>query len=268
LIKRVLYAIPALALLFSVIYFHGLYAQLVASAVAVLCVHEMMEAAASVGKPMRFLGYAYASLLFPAYRFVGGFTGVAILTALGILSVFTVLVVTGRDPQDGLITVLPMLYPGLLFAFMLAIFCIDRVNISRFLLIIAFGSAVVTDTFAYFCGRLFGRHKLIPKVSPKKTVEGAAGGLLFGTAAVALLGARYQGVFGVYMNPLWYVLLGVVLSVMSQIGDLSASLVKRRLGVKDYGHIMGEHGGAMDRLDSVLFICPPVFAFYFVLILY
>jgi phosphatidate cytidylyltransferase len=264
--KRTLYAIPALAMLLSTIYFYGLYAQLVVAAMAVLCVHEMMGAVACVGRPIRLLGYIYAVLLYPAYSFVGGFLGIAILTAVGMMAVFTVLVLTGRDAIDGLLTVLPMLYPGLFFAFMLALFCIEQPDISRFLVIIAFGAAVITDTFAYFCGRLFGKHKLIPHISPKKTVEGAIGGLVFGTVAVVLLGALLQGSFHISMNPLWYGLLGFVLSMLTQIGDLAASLVKRRLGIKDYGHIMGEHGGAMDRLDSVLFISPAVFAFYFVLV--
>lgn len=264
--KRVLYAIPALVLLVSVIYFYGLYARLVVAAVALICVHEMMEAVSTVGQPMRFLGYAYALLLYPAYWYVGGFVGVAILTVFCIMAVFTVLVLTGRDALDGLVTVIPMLYPGLFFAFLIAIFCIPQPNMSRFLTIIAFVAAIMTDTFAYFCGSLFGKHKLIPKVSPNKTVEGAIGGLVFGACAVVVLGATLQGYFQIGMNPLWYVLLGLILSVMTQIGDLSASLVKRRLGIKDYGYIMGEHGGAMDRLDSVLFISPAVFAFYFVFV--
>ncbi len=264
--KRILYAIPALALLFSTVYFYGLYAQLIVAAVAVLCMHEMMGAVSSVGRPMKVLGYGYALLLYPAYMFIGGIAGVAILTAFGIMAVFTHLVFSGRDAMDGLITVLPMLYPGLFFAFLMGLFCIEPPNISRFLVIIAFGAAVMTDTFAYFCGRLFGKRKLIPKVSPKKTVEGAIGGLGFGTCTVVLLGVLLQQSFDVYMNPLWYGLLGLILSAMTQIGDLAASLVKRRLGIKDYGHIMGEHGGAMDRLDSVLFISPAVFAFYFILV--
>ncbi len=264
--KRILYAIPALALLLSVVYFHGLYAQLVVSAVAVLCVHEMMGAASAVGRPIRVLGYIYAALLFPAYRFAGGFGGIAILIAIGMMAVFIMLVLSGRDAIDGLLTVLPMLYPGLFFVFMLAIFCIDNADISRFLAIMAFGAAIITDSFAYFSGRLFGKHKLIPKVSPNKTVEGAFGGLFFGTCAIVVLGVTMQDYFGIGINPFWYVLLGLVLSALTQIGDLAASLVKRRFGIKDYGYIMGEHGGAMDRLDSVLFISPAVFAFYFVLV--
>jgi phosphatidate cytidylyltransferase len=266
LAKRILYAIPALILLVTAVYFHGLYAQLVIAAAALLCVHEMMGAVSTVGRPIKTLGYAYAILLFPVYYFLGGLAGIAILTALGIMAVFAVLVLTGRDAMDGLITVMPMLYPGMFFAFLLAIFCIDDAPVSRFLAIIAFGAAIITDSFAYFSGRLFGKHKLIPKVSPNKTVEGAIGGLVFGTCTVVVLGATLQGYAGIGINPLWYLLLGLVLSAMTQIGDLAASLVKRRLGIKDYGYIMGEHGGAMDRLDSVLFICPAVFAFYFVLV--
>ena len=88
------------------------------------------------------------------------------------------------------------------------------------------------------------------------------GGAVFGTAAVFIIGLFVQQAFGFHISPLWYLLLGFVLSVLTQFGDLAASIVKRKFDVKDYGKIMGEHGGAMDRLDSVLFICPVVFAFY------
>ncbi len=265
MLKRILIAIPALILLFAVIYLHGLYAKLVVITAGLLCVHEMMRAESGIAKPLRPIGYAYAVLLFPAYQFAGGFTGVIGLLALCIMAIFVVLVILGRDARDGLVTALPMIYPGLFFAFLLAIVCIPKVSISQFLMIIAFGSAVMTDTFAYFGGKSFGKHKLVPAISPKKTVEGAVAGTIFGTGTVFALGVLFQNSFGVWINPLWYVLLGLVLSVLTQIGDLAASLIKRRLCIKDYGHIMGEHGGALDRLDSVIFICPVVFAFYYII---
>lgn len=260
--KRILYAIPALCLLFTLVYFHGLYAQLLLAGVTVACTHEMMSALKGCARPMRGVGYAYAALIFPAYAFAGGFAGVLGLLVLGVMAVLSVLVLSERDAPDGLMTALCMLYPGLFCAFMIALVAAPPPAASRFLLIIAFGAAVATDTFAYLAGRLFGRHKLLPAVSPKKTVEGAVGGLLFGTAAVAALGISLQAAFGVNIRPLWYVALGFGLSVMTQMGDLAASYIKRRFGIKDFGHIMGEHGGVLDRLDSVLFICPAVFAFY------
>lgn len=262
MIKRILFAIPALLLLVSIVWLHGLYAIIVVALAGVLCMHELMSAASGVSKPLRVAGYAYAALLYPAYEFAGGLAGVAALLTLGVMVVFAVLVFSGRDAADGLFTVLPMVYPGLLFAFLFAILCAPEPMASRFLLIVVFGSAIVTDSFAYFCGRLLGRHKLAEKISPKKTVEGAIGGMLFGTAGVYVLGALLQPLFGVNVNTLWYLPLGLVLSVLAQVGDLAASAVKRRFGIKDFGRIMGEHGGAMDRLDSVLFIAPIVFAFY------
>ena len=266
MVKRVLIAIPALALLVSVIWIHGLYAKIVVALIGVLCVHEMMNAASGMSRPMRAVGYAFAVLLYPAYQYVGGQTGVAILLTVGVMVVFTVLVFSGRSVVDGLFTVLPMAYPGLFFASMLGLLCTPPVQASRFLLLIAFGSAVITDTFAYFGGMLFGRHKLAETISPKKTVEGAISGTIFGTAAVLAFGALMQNSFGVYLQTWSYLPLGLVLSILGQVGDLSASAVKRRFGIKDFGHIMGEHGGAMDRLDSVLFICPAVFAFYTIIV--
>jgi len=263
LAKRILYAIPALALLFTVIYLHGLYAKVAVALTAVICMHEVMRACAAVARPLRGVGFAYAALIYPAFEFAGGFMGIALLTVLGMIAVLIALVVTKRDAVDGLLTALSMMYPGLFFVFIIALLASPPPDVSRFLLIIAFGAAVVTDTFAYLTGILFGRHKLLPAVSPKKTVEGAAGGLLFGAGAVTVFGLVLTEPFGIRPIPLlWYALLGAVLSILSQFGDLAASYMKRRFGIKDFGRLMGEHGGAMDRLDSVLFICPAVFAFY------
>ena len=122
------------------------------------------------------------------------------------------------------------------------------------------------DTCAYFAGRAFGRHKLCPKVSPKKTVEGAIGGvlgtMLFGviiTVAYSLIADRTeaftQSNIGVSMY-LIIALLGVVAAVLGIYGDLFASVVKRQCGIKDYGTIFPGHGGILDRFDSVMFIAP------------
>ena len=119
-------------------------------------------------------------------------------------------------------------------------------------LLFSFGS----DTFAFFAGRAFGRHKLAPKVSPHKTVEGAIGGLV-GDALVGLAFAFVMNRFfdcGISYGGI--ALLGLACSVAAQLGDLSFSLIKREFGIKDYGHIFLEHGGVLDRFDSVLFVTP------------
>jgi phosphatidate cytidylyltransferase len=113
-----------------------------------------------------------------------------------------------------------------------------------------------TDIFAYFTGRLFGKHKLIPDVSPKKTVEGSIGGMIF--CSLAFVG--YAAIYNLWLMPesgdtISYVLMalvGLVASVVSQVGDLSMSVLKRHYGIKDFGWIFPGHGGILDRFDSVL----------------
>lgn len=117
------------------------------------------------------------------------------------------------------------------------------------------------DVFAYFCGRAFGKHKLIPEVSPKKTVEGAVGGVIFTTLAFLLYGFIITMMEGT-PNPNYFVLaaLGFVLSIVSMFGDLIASLIKREHGIKDYGRIFPGHGGVLDRFDSILAVAPILLA--------
>lgn len=116
----------------------------------------------------------------------------------------------------------------------------------------------VSDTFAYLVGRAIGKHKLIPEVSPKKTVEGAVGGVVFAALAFMLYGWIVKRFFApsLSVNVLMMALSGVVVAVISQIGDLAMSVIKRRYGVKDYGFIFPGHGGVLDRFDSVLLTAP------------
>ena len=118
------------------------------------------------------------------------------------------------------------------------------------LLIAAWGC----DVCAYFTGFLIGKHKLIPEISPKKTVEGSVGGVVGATLLMLLFGFIVSCATDLTPNYLVLALLGFILSAVSQIGDLIASLIKREHGVKDYGNIFPGHGGVMDRFDSVLSI--------------
>lgn len=115
-----------------------------------------------------------------------------------------------------------------------------------------FIGAWVTDTFAYFCGMLFGKHKLIPNVSPKKTVEGSIGGTLFCVAFFVGYGAILNHFTPYDINLVLIGCAGLVSALVSQIGDLSMSVIKRTYGIKDYGKIFPGHGGVLDRFDSIL----------------
>ena len=122
--------------------------------------------------------------------------------------------------------------------------------------LLCFLGAWITDIFAYFTGYFLGRHKLIPEISPKKTIEGSIGGILFCVAAFLLFGFLVGQRTGSAPNDLVLGALGLLVSVLSQIGDLIASLIKRERDVKDYGKIFPGHGGVMDRFDSVIATAP------------
>lgn len=133
-----------------------------------------------------------------------------------------------------------------------------------FLILFAVFSSWLTDIFAYFTGVLFGKHKMTPVISPKKTWEGAAGGVLITAAANVGLFLIFQNKFFDAPFPAlaWYAVipLSMAFSVLSMLGDLSASVIKRNFGVKDYGWIIPGHGGVMDRFDSIIFVFPAVYA--------
>ena len=118
--------------------------------------------------------------------------------------------------------------------------------------VIPFICSWASDVFALVVGRIFGKHPLIPEISPKKTVEGSIGGVVFATAAMLLYGYLLD-VFVESLSANYIVLgvMGLVLSMISQAGDLIASTIKREEGVKDYGNILPGHGGITDRFDSV-----------------
>ena len=119
---------------------------------------------------------------------------------------------------------------------------------------IVFVAAWMCDIFAYFTGRFFGKHKLAPHLSPKKTIEGSIGGIIFSILGCMLYGFVVSKATGLNARYLVLAALGLVLSVISQIGDLWASLIKREYGIKDYSRMLPGHGGVMDRFDSILAI--------------
>ena len=135
---------------------------------------------------------------------------------------------------------------------------LEASGIHRGWLLLPFILSFACDTFAYFAGLTLGRHKLAPKVSPKKTVEGSIGGLAGNVVCGLLFAYVMDRWFSASINAVPMVLLSLICGVVAQIGDLSFSLIKREFGIKDYGHLFLEHGGVLDRFDSVLFVAPTV----------
>lgn len=130
-------------------------------------------------------------------------------------------------------------------------------------LLISFGS----DTFAYLVGSAMGKHKLAPLLSPNKSIEGAVGGLLGSVALTVIYIILVNGAIAQFtdMQIVGFAIMGLIGSIVSQLGDLSASAIKRARGIKDFGKLLPGHGGILDRVDSILFVTP--FVYYVTLII-
>ncbi len=192
---------------------------------------------------------------------------------LSTLAAMTRLVVRGREDMECLTaSMFPLLYPGLFYAVLMELLRLRNDAAVVVALIIALFDASINDVFALFTGMLLGKHKLAPELSPKKTIEGSIGGLVAGTLfAMAVPGitrlifAHVPSVISVMdtLPPVWaFALLGFFGSALSQVGDLSASMVKRHCGIKDYGKLLPGHGGVMDRMDGVLFCGAACYIFF------
>lgn len=133
-------------------------------------------------------------------------------------------------------------------------------NYFTFFFVLCIGTPWCADAGAYFSGVFLGHHKLCPKVSPNKTVEGFAGGIVVGTLSALIIGFIYMFIYpNAEFNYILLLFIGLFSSVISVLGDLTFSLIKRSCKIKDYGAIFPGHGGFLDRFDSVIFAAPLIY---------
>jgi phosphatidate cytidylyltransferase len=180
------------------------------------------------------------------------------LLVMSAIIAFGALAVASGTPSPKIVhdtaaSVLPLAYIGLPLGALAAV----RAIAGREAIILLMLTIVISDSAQYYCGRAFGRRPLAPTISPKKTIEGAIGGLVFGTAAM-LVGGLW--VFPGANIALLTLVSGAV-AALGIVGDLFESLLKRSAGVKDSSHIIPGHGGVLDRIDSWLFAAPVYYAF-------
>lgn len=253
MLQRVITGVVAIAAVIFLLFVRGILLDLVVAAVIIGAMWEEYSAFRTGGHhPVIWPGLTAAVLLIPAYRIFGP----ASLLALSIFSTMLIMLVVccRKKPEwmDGAVSVYSIYTVFLPLAMMfLLVHTTQPAGVQ--LLGLVFVLAIGGDTFAYFTGTIFGKHKLCPAVSPNKTIEGAVGGL----AASVLLGIAYVGalnLFGFDISNTWSMILLCLLGgAAGQIGDLTASLIKRHCGIKDFGNIFPGHGGIMDRIDSILF---------------
>lgn len=146
-----------------------------------------------------------------------------------------------------------LIYAPVMLSF---VFLTRQLENGIYLVWMIFISSWISDTFAYLTGVMIGRHKLAPVLSPKKSIEGSVGGIVGAALFGALFGIYLDSTLGQEQYIMILAVVGGIGSVISQVGDLAASAIKRNHEIKDYGKLIPGHGGIMDRFDSVIFTAP------------
>ena len=259
--------------LLAVLYFGGIPLTIVGLAIAVIGLTEFYNGWEAMGvKPSKTIAYVMTGILYAVHFFVfyiykeeDIYILEQLITYILLLWIVIAIVVSmmygwkidKRGPYDAIATTIGLVY---VVFFSYHIVLLDNLTYGYLftwtVVLAAFGS----DIFAYFTGFLLGKHKLAPNLSPKKTIEGAIGGVLGSTVLCGLFGA-----FVARDLMTICLIVGFVGGAVSQAGDLTASAFKRKMGIKDYGNLIPGHGGIMDRFDSVIFVAP--FVYYLVLFL-
>lgn len=235
-----------------------------------LTVVGVMEAARMLKpftlKCVSVLSVAVAVLFVPTYLvceyFLSGWGWlVAIdLIALVILGLSIYSIIKGVKASTFLASCIPFVYPTLLLLFMLL--SNDRADYGFIILLLSFVISPLSDTFAYFVGSLIGGKKLCPKISPKKTWSGAIGGTVGGGLGGLVVYLIFRPQINFFSPVLFFIMVGLIASVINVFGDLIESYLKRRCGVKDSGKILPGHGGILDRIDGTSFVVPFIYLLF------
>ena len=258
--KRVITAVIGLPLVIFLVYFGGWPLLLLLLILTLIGLRELYRAFSKADKPVHFVGYIFTVAYFAAVFFFGAGYWLLIAMAFFVIGVQACLIALFHkiSIEDAVVTVYGFLYVPFLLSF---IFLVRAHELGHFYVWLIFTSAFGCDTFAYMAGTTLGRHKLSNTPSPKKSVEGLIGGVL----GAALVGLLYGFFVSRFTN--WDIANGMIIAtvisligaVFSIIGDMAASAIKRRTGIKDFGSLLPGHGGVVDRVDSIIIVAPIVY---------
>ncbi|MDF2840919.1 MAG: hypothetical protein K0Q99_1691 [Clostridia bacterium] len=257
---RIISAIVGAPLIALFLFVKGDYLYLFAGVLSLVGMYEYYRAIKATGvKTIDFIGYLFCiafyilQLLYPTIEIFSK------LAAFMLIILFTYEIFTRKSGVTGIVhTLFGFIYVSFLLAHILFI---NHLENSAILIWLPFLTAWFTDTAAYFTGISIGKHKLCPAVSPKKTIEGAIGGIVGSvilTTAFGVIMGTYNSEIGIHN----FVLIGLLCGIFSQLGDLAASYIKRNTNLKDFGNLIPGHGGILDRFDSILFTMPVVYYYF------
>ena len=262
--KRIFSGAVIVLLLIAVIIFNKIFPlalHIVISLSSLICVFELAKAVGVSKKPILLFPSLIAAAIIPFSVFVAH--GSLVVFSIYTLLMFLGLIAYHKDielHEFGMIYAMTILISSGLQTIILMRSLNDNHGI--FYAMIPLLAAWGPDVGAYFVGVLFGKHKLCPEISPKKTVEGFFGGILFGMIAMIVVGLYFKYIYYGGQKSADYLVLAIIgagSALTSVIGDLSFSIIKRKYGIKDFGTVIPGHGGILDRFDSVIFTAPYVY---------
>jgi phosphatidate cytidylyltransferase len=260
---RIIVAAIGIPLLIVIIFFAPLWAMgLVVGAIAAGSAWEVLRCTApGVGLKLRFRIYAAVSAAaIPVGESLGfGRVTMPAVLFLLFLLLFCELMLTFRDehPMDYTAVALALFAGAVIPVLLTALVRLGAEGFGPVYVMMPFVAAFSSDSGAYFIGTAFGKHKLAPRLSPHKTIEGSAGGFLSAIVMMLLYGVVLHAAGYSVSYPVLAVY-GFFGSLVCQIGDLSFSAIKRESGIKDYGKLIPGHGGMLDRFDSMIFVAPAI----------
>jgi len=253
MLKRILTSIIGLPILVALVLLGGIWFQIAVAIVILLALYEFYTAFAPLN-PAGVLGLFCAGLII-----IDPIDNLAILLMGFTLFVMMLVILLHKklNVQTIFVSIFGVIYIGFMLTRLLEIRAMDS---GVFLIWLVFTSAWGCDTGAYIFGKLFGKRKLIPALSPNKTIAGSIGGA-FSAAAISGLYGWIMAALGHMSMDFAFIAAGIGLAggIMAQFGDLTASAIKRHTGKKDFGNIMPGHGGVLDRFDSIIFTAPLVY---------
>ena len=258
MLKRIITSLVAVCVLVPVLFLSATPVLPIAiGIVTVIGIYEMLRCMGLHKKYYLSIPLYIAALVIPSmYRFIGdnvSVTAICFIVAAFYLILVFISIIWSHGKlafADGLSMYAISIY--IIAAMNSILYVRDFEDSGKYVYLLIFIGAWMTDIFAYFTGVFFGKHKLIEDVSPKKTIEGSVGGIVFCSISFVVFGIIIQLITEREANILFLALSGVIVSVVSQVGDLIMSVIKRHYGVKDYGKLFPGHGGMLDRFDSVL----------------
>ena len=248
--------IVGLALIVLLLIQNNIITGLMFTLIAIVAMHEYLGAISKVCKPIKWISYLSCALvLLPSFISSQQLTG-SLIYAIPIILLILFAHVIATDMKtsfkDMAYTLLGICYVP---TFIMFLTMIDKMQNGKILLGYIFIASWGTDVFAYCIGKRFGKHKF-SKVSPKKSIEGCVAGTIGATALALIYTFVLDNNFSFEYSYFVVGISGIVLSLIGQIGDFSASCIKRYVDIKDYSNLLPGHGGMLDRIDSVLFIAP------------